>query len=64
MEVTMDKVSEFTGSPWTATAVEKLRELWSKGVPADMIAETLARPEHQVRAKAGELGLPQHVESA
>jgi hypothetical protein len=59
----MDKVSEFTGSPWSIQAVEKLKELWNAGVPADMISQTLARPEHQVRAKASELGLPQHVEA-
>ena len=43
-------------------AIEKLKELWKAGVPADMISQTLAMPEHQVRAKAAELGLPQHVE--
>jgi hypothetical protein len=56
-----DKVSSFTGAPWSVQAVEKLRELWREGVPADMISQTLARPEHVVRAKAAELGLPQHV---
>ena len=60
----MDKASEYTGSQWSVQAVEKLKELWNAGVPADMIAETLARPEHTVRAKASELGLPQHVEAA
>ena len=59
----MDKPSEFTGSPWTIEAVEKLKALWNEGVPPDMISQTLARPEHVVRAKAAELGLPQHVES-
>jgi histidinol-phosphate/aromatic aminotransferase/cobyric acid decarboxylase-like protein len=60
----MDKPSEYTGAAWSIQAVEKLKELWNANVPADMIAETLARPEHVVRAKAAELGLPQHVEAA
>ena len=60
----MDKPTEYTGSPWSIQAIEKLKELWNADVPADMIAETLARPEHVVRAKASELGLPQHVELA
>ncbi len=59
----MDKVSEITGAPWSITAVEKLKELWNAGVSADMICQTLGRPEEEVRAKAGELGLPQHVEA-
>jgi len=58
-----DKVTEFTGSPWTIEAIETLKKLWNEGVPADMISQTLARPEHLVRAKAAELGLPQHVEN-
>jgi hypothetical protein len=60
----MDRTSEPTGAPWTIQAIDKLRELWKADVPADMIAETLARPEYVVRAKAAELGLPQHVEAA
>jgi len=59
----MDKVTRYTGSPWSIEAVEKLKKLWSEGVPADMISQTLSRPEHVVRAKAAELGLPQHVEA-
>ena len=59
----MDKVTEFTGSPWSIGAVEKLKKLWSEGVPANMISQTLARSEHAVRAKAAELGLPQHVDA-
>lgn len=59
----MDKPMEFTGSPWSIEAINKLKELWKAGVPADMISQTLARPEHVVRAKAVELGLPQHVEA-
>jgi hypothetical protein len=55
---------EFTGAVWSVQAVDKLKELWNAGVPADMIAQTLARSEHIVRAKAMELGLPQHVEAA
>lgn len=59
----MDKVSEVTGASWSITAIEKLKELWNAGVPADMISQTLARPESDVRAKAAELRLPQHVEA-
>jgi hypothetical protein len=59
----MDKVTDYTGSPWTIEAVEKLKKLWNEDVPAEMISQTLARPENVVRAKAAELGLPQHVES-
>lgn len=57
----MDKVSEFTGAPWSITAVDKLKELWNAGVPAEVISQTLKRSEDEVRAKAGELRLPQHV---
>jgi hypothetical protein len=59
----VDKPTEITGSPWTIEAVEKLKKLWSEGVPPDMISETLARPEHVVRAKAAELGLPEHADA-
>ena len=58
----MDKVSDTTGAVWSITAIDKLRQLWNEGVSAEMISQTLGRPEHQVRAKAGELGLPQHVD--
>ena len=58
----MDKVTEFTGAPWSLTAVEKLRELWAAGVAVEMICQTLSRSETAVRAKAAELGLTQHVE--
>jgi hypothetical protein len=57
----MDKVSGITGTPWSITAVDKLKDLWNAGVSAEMISQTLGREEHEVRAKAGELGLPQHV---
>ena len=59
----MDKVTEITGAPWTITAVEKLKELWNAGVSAELISQTLHRAEEEVRAKAGELKLPQHVEA-
>ena len=59
----MDKVSEFTGAPWSITAVDKLKELWNAGVSTEVISQTLHREENEVRAKAGELGLPQHVEA-
>jgi hypothetical protein len=49
------------GTPWTPTAVAKLRELWAEDVPAEIVAHTLGRPEPEVRAKAAELRLPQHV---
>jgi hypothetical protein len=48
-------------NPWSLTAVQKLRELWRESVPAEMISQTLRRSEADVRAKAAELGLPQHV---
>lgn len=49
------------GSAWSLRAVEKLQQLWREGVSADMISQTLGRSEADVRAKAAELGLPQHV---
>jgi len=58
-----DKVTEFTGAPWSIRSVEKLTQLWKEGVRAEMISQTLRRPEAEVRAKAAELRLPQHVES-
>jgi hypothetical protein len=58
-----DNVTLNAGSPWTITAVEKLRELWREGVAPELVAHTLGRPEQEVRAKAAELRLPQHVES-
>lgn len=59
----MDKVSEITGAPWSITAVDKLKELWNAGVSPELISQTLGRAEEDVRAKAGQLGLPQHVEA-
>ena len=59
----MDKVTDFTGAPWSLTAVDKLRELWNGGVAVEVISQTLGRSESSVRAKAAELGLSQHVES-
>jgi hypothetical protein len=50
-----------TGTPWTWRAVEKLQELWREGVPPKLISQTLRRSEAQIRAKAAELRLPQHV---
>jgi len=58
-----DNVTLNAGSPWTITAVDKLKELWNGGVPPEMVAHTLGRPEQEVRAKAAELKLPQHVEA-
>jgi hypothetical protein len=62
-DIEMSRVTEYTGSPWSIEAVEKLKELWRAGVSAEMISQTLSRPEEEVRAKAAELGLPQHVET-
>jgi len=59
-----DKVKKYTGSPWSVEGVEKLRQLWKDGVRVELISQTLGRPEAEVSAKAAELGLPQHVESA
>jgi hypothetical protein len=58
-----ENVTLNAGSPWTVTAVDKLRELWREGVDPALISHTLGRPENEVRAKASELKLPQHVES-
>ncbi|HMN86837.1 MAG TPA: hypothetical protein PKA74_12710 [Bauldia sp.] len=43
--------------------MDKLRELWRAGVAPELVAHTLGRPEPEVRAKAAELKLPQHVEA-
>jgi hypothetical protein len=60
----MGKVTDYTGAPWTIQAVETLQKLWREGVPATMISQTLGRSEADVRAKAAELRLPQHVDAA
>lgn len=60
----MDKVTDYTGASWNIHAVETLRKLWREGVPAPVISQTLGRSEAEVRAKAAELKLPQHVEAA
>jgi len=57
----MDNVTLNAGTPWTMTAVEKLKELWNADVGPEMIGHTLGRPESEVRAKAAEMKLPQHV---
>jgi hypothetical protein len=59
----MSKATEYTGAPWSIEAIEKLRQLWRDGVSAEMISQTLQRPESAVRAKAAELALPQHVDA-
>ncbi|WP_421724889.1 hypothetical protein [Bauldia sp.] len=58
-----DNVTLNAGTPWTVEAVAKLRELWDSSVAPELIGQTLGRPEAEVRAKAAELGLPQHVET-
>jgi hypothetical protein len=57
----MEKVTVHDGSPWSMRAVEKLIELWREGVPPDQVAQAIGRSEAQVRAKAAELRLGQHV---
>ncbi len=57
----MDNVTLNAGTPWTITAIDKLRELWAADVPLAIISHTLGRPEAEVRAKAAELRLPQHI---
>ena len=57
-----ENVTLNAGSPWTIAAVDKLRELWREGVSPELVSHTLGRPESEVRAKAAELRLPQHVE--
>jgi hypothetical protein len=54
-----DKVTEYTGAPWSKTAVDKLTELWREGVPAKVISAALRKDEGAVRAKAAELHLPE-----
>lgn len=56
-----ENVTLNAGSPWTITAIDKLRELWNGGVDPAVVSHTLGRPEPEVRAKAAELRLPQHV---
>lgn len=58
-----NKVTEYTGAPWSIQGVEKLVQLWKEGVQPELISQTLQRPEGEVRAKAAELGLPQHVDA-
>ena len=57
-----NKVTDYTGAPWSIQSIEKLVQLWKDGVPAELVSVALQRPEEDVRAKAVELGLPQHVE--
>ena len=62
MDESHDKVSEFTGAPWSKNAVDKLTELWREGVPPSVISATLRKSEDAVRAKAAELRLPDHAD--
>jgi hypothetical protein len=62
MEQVHDKVADFTGAPWSKQAVDKLTELWREGVPAEVISATLRKDEAAIRAKAAELGLPEHFQ--
>jgi hypothetical protein len=58
-----DKVAEIDGAPWTLQAAEKLRQHWRENVPVPIISQALRRSEAEIRAKAAELKLPQHVET-
>jgi hypothetical protein len=58
-----ENVTLNAGSPWTITAIEKLKELWNGGVEPALVAHALGRPEQEVRAKAAEFRLPQHVDA-
>jgi hypothetical protein len=60
----IDNVTLNAGTPWTVTAVQKLQELWKAGVDPAMVAHTLGRSESEIRAKAAELKLAQHVTPA
>ena len=62
-EIMTENVTLNAGTPWSLTAVEKLQELWKEGVRPELIGHTLGRPEGEVRAKAAELKLRQHVAS-
>ena len=52
--------TDFTGAPWSKQAIDKLTELWREGVPPKVISATLRKGEGAIRAKAAELGLPEH----
>ena len=56
-----ENVTLNAGSPWSITAIDKLKELWNAGVDPAVVSQTLGRPEPEIRAKAAELRLPQHV---
>ena len=58
---TLSSKDSRAGDKFTATAIDKLKELWNAEVPPETISHTLGRPESEVRAKAAELRLPQHV---
>lgn len=55
-----DNVTLNSEKAWKPTSIEKLRQLWSSGVPAAVIAHTLGRPESEIASKASELKLPRH----
>jgi hypothetical protein len=55
-----ENVTLNSGQPWKPTSIEKLRQLWSSGVPAPVIAQTLGRSEGEIASKASELKLPRH----
>ncbi|MET0182292.1 MAG: hypothetical protein ABW199_05345 [Caulobacterales bacterium] len=48
---------------WSLASVEKLAELWKENVPAELIAQTLGRPTHEITSMATELKLrrPHHA---
>jgi hypothetical protein len=57
----MDNVTLNAGSPWTITAIDKLKELWNADVPPATISHALGRPEDEVRSKAAELRLSRNA---
>ena len=56
---TVDRVTGYTGAPWSRTAVEKLTQMWREGVPPKVISAALRKGEETIRAKAAELKLPE-----
>ena len=55
-----ENVTLNSGHPWKPASIDKLRQLWSSGVPTAVIAQTLGRPESEIASKASELKLPRH----
>lgn len=45
------------GPRWTVEAIDRLRDLATEGVAAEVIAQAMHRPLSEIAAKAAELGL-------